>query len=178
MNIIFHTAAAISVTALLTDTNRLEHTNASKHIILTAVVAFVVGLISHAALDYIPHCYPINSKIDVAFGLAIILTLIYFSKKKYRIITALSFVGTIFPDLVDLSLPIINKQLGLTLPTFNKVFPWHWREYSGSIYSGQCSISTLNHFLLLVAIAIICWGRRTDLKTIFEKRNSKQQLID
>lgn len=167
MNIIFHTTTAIGVAVLLTDTKRLEHTVSLTPILVTAIFAFVVGVCVHGVLDYTPHCYPINSKADVVIGLLIILSLTRLAKKKFRIIVAFSFLGSVFPDLVDLSLPIINKQLGLALPTFKALFPWHWHEYSGSIYNGDCAVSTINHLLLLLTITIICWCRRTDLKKIF-----------
>jgi hypothetical protein len=169
MNIIFHTTTAISVAVLLTDTKRIEQTTTSKNVIWTSILTFTVGLISHGALDYIPHCYPINSKLDAIAGLIIILTTTWLANKKYRLIMGLSFLGSIFPDLVDLSPSIINKQIGLSLPTIDKIFPWHLHNYSGSIYTGDCDNSTLNHILLLLTICIICWCRWTDVKTIFTK---------
>jgi hypothetical protein len=169
MNVIFHTTTAISVAVLLTDTKRIEQSTTSKHVIWTSIFAFTIGLISHGALDFIPHCYPVNSKIDAIAGLTMIMTTIWLTNKKYRLIMGLSFIGSIFPDLVDLSPAIINKQLGLSLPTFDKIFPWHLNNYSGSIYNDNCYNSTLNHILLLSTIFIICWCRQTDLKTIFQK---------
>jgi hypothetical protein len=169
MNVIFHTATAISVAVLLTDTKRIEQSTTSSNVIWTSILAFTVGLISHGALDYIPHCYPINSKLDAIVGLIIILSTTWLTNKRYRIIIALSFLGSIFPDLVDLSPAIINKQLGLNFPTFEKVFPWHLHNYSGSIYNDNCNNSTLNHILLLLTIGIICWCRRTDIKAIIAK---------
>lgn len=169
MNVIFHTATAISVAVLLTDTKRIEQSTTSSNVIWTSILAFTVGLISHGALDYIPHCYPINSKLDAIVGLIIILTTTWLTNKRYRIIIALSFLGSIFPDLIDLSPAIINQQLGLNLPTFEKVFPWHLHNYSGSIYNDNCNNSTLNHILLLLTIGIICWCRRTDIKAIITK---------
>lgn len=81
----------------------------------------------------------------------------------------LSFLGCVFPDLIDLSPGIINKQLGLSLPTFGNLFPWHLHDYSGSIYTGNCNNSTLNHILLLLTSCVVCWCRRTDVKTMFKK---------
>ena len=169
MNVIFHTTTAISVAVLLTDTKRIEQTMTSKIIVWTSVLVFTVGLISHGALDYIPHCYPINSKLDAIVGLIMILTTTWLTNNKYRLIMGLSFLGSIFPDLIDLSPSIINKQLGLSLPTIDKVFPWHLHDYSGSIYNDNCNNSTLNHILLFLTICIILWCRRTDLNAIFKK---------
>ena len=169
MNVIFHTTTAISVAVLLTDTKRIEQSKTSKNVIWTSILVFTVGLISHGALDYIPHCYPVNSKLDAIAGLTMILTTIWLTNKKYRLIMGLSFLGCIFPDLLDLSPGIINKQLGLSLPTIDKIFPWHLHDFSGSIYTDNCNNSTLNHMLLLSTICIVCFCRRTDLKTMFKK---------
>lgn len=170
MNVIFHTTTALGIAVLLTDTNRIEQSISYRTIAFTGFAAFIVALVSHAALDYIPHCYPVNSKLDVIGGLLIILTLTWLTKGKYRLITALSFLGSIFPDLVDLSPAILNKQIGLELPIFDQLFPWHWHENSGSIYSSNCNVSTFNHMILVLSIAVICWCRRTDLKVLFNKR--------
>ncbi len=169
MNVIFHTTTAISVAILLTDTNRIKQSTTSEITYWTSFFAFVVGLISHGALDYIPHCYPINSKFDAIAGLGMILITIWLTKKKYRLVMGLSFLGSIIPDIVDLSPGIINKQLGLSIPIIDKIFPWHFQTYSGSIYNENCNISTLNHLLLLLTILIVCYYRRTDAKIIFKK---------
>lgn len=169
MNVFFHTITAIGVTALLSDPKILGETTSSKPFLFTAIFTFFVGMITHGVLDYVPHCYPINSKLDVFISLAMILILIWLAKKEYQIIVALSFLGSIFPDLVDLSFPILNKQLGFSLPVFDKIFPWHCSSYSGSIYSGDCSVSTLNHVLLVCTISVICWCKRTNLEVIFWK---------
>ena len=169
MNVFFHAITAIGVTALLSDSKRLEKSKSSKPFVLTAIFMFFVGIIMHGVLDFVPHCYSINSKLDVFISLAMILILIWLAKKEYRIIVALSFLGSIFPDLVDLSFPILNKQLGLSLPIYDKIFPWHWSSYSGSIYCGDCGVSTLNHVLLVCTISVICWCKRIDLEVIFWK---------
>ena len=111
MNVIFHTTTAISVAVCLIDTKRIEQSINSKNVIWISILAFTVGVISHGVLDYIPHCYPINSKLDVITGLTIILTTTFMTNKKFRLIMGLSFIGCIFPDLIDLLPAIINKQL-------------------------------------------------------------------
>jgi hypothetical protein len=163
MNVIFHTTTAFGVSVLLTDTKAMA-TATNKKVIEAGVFGFLLGLLSHGTLDYIPHCYPINSKLDAIAGLTMIIALVWLTKKRYRLITGLSFVGSLFPDLVDLSPGILNKQLGLSLPIINKIFPWHWHEYSGSIYGGDCGVSTANHLFVILTVIIICWSRRSDLK--------------
>jgi hypothetical protein len=78
-----------------------------------------------------------------------IIAFVWLTNKRYRLITGLSFVGSLFPDLVDLSPGILNKQLGQSFPIINKIFPWHWHEYSGSIYGGDCGVSTANHLFVI-----------------------------
>jgi hypothetical protein len=169
MNVIFHTTAAIGATVLLTDTARLGGKPTLGQIMPTAFYTFLIGIILHGALDFIPHCYPINSKVDAVAGLSMILTTVWLTNRHYRPISGLACLGSIFPDVVDLGPKIINKQLnlGLTLP--DNIFPWHWHEYSGSLYHEPCNVSTLNHFVLLLTTGIILWTRRTDLKAIVKK---------
>jgi hypothetical protein len=170
MNVIFHTTTAIGVTVLLTDTVRLGDKPTLQQVIPTGIYAFSIGIISHGILDFIPHCYPINSKVDAISGLLMILMTIWQTNTHFRVITGLACLGAIFPDIVDLGPKIINKQLnlGLTLP--DAIFPWHWHTYSGSIYTQTCSVSTLNHLLLVLTVGVIIWIRRTDLKVLFKKR--------
>ncbi|MFB8787050.1 hypothetical protein, partial [Pasteurella multocida] len=73
-------------------------------------------------------------------------------------------------DLIDLSPAIINKQLGWNLPIFDKLFPWHFKKYSGSIYTDDCIISTINHIAFVIVVSVICWYKRSIMKDIFSKR--------
>ncbi|WP_353548214.1 hypothetical protein [Sediminibacterium sp. KACHI17] len=167
MNVLLHTTTGIGIVVLLTNIKKIER---SKYPIVTCVCVCIAGILSHGILDTIPHCYPIPSKLDVLLGLFMILIASWFSNKKYRLIVLSSFIGCIIPDLIDLSPAIINKQLGWNLPILDKIFPWHYKEYSGSIYSGNCNISTINHILLLTIISGICWYKPVTMKTIFNNR--------
>ena len=169
MNVIFHTTTAFGVAVLLTDTRAIADAATNKKIIETGICGFLLGLLSHGALDYTPHCYPINSKLDAIAGLTMIIALVWLTTKRYRLITGLSFLGCVFPDLIDLSPSILNKQLGLSLPIMNKIFPWHWHEYSGSIYGSNCDVSTANHLFVILTVIIICWFRRTDLRQMISR---------
>jgi hypothetical protein len=169
MNVLFHTTTAIGIVVLLTNTKNIQQ---SKHIATTSLIVFVTALFSHGILDYIPHCYPIPSKLDVLLGLIMILTGVLLSNKRYRLIVALAFLGCIIPDLIDLSPAIMNKQLGWHLPIFNKIFPWHLKTYSGSIYNGQCTVSNINHIVLVVLIGAVFWLRRSTMKRIFNGNKS------
>jgi hypothetical protein len=70
------------------------------------------------------------------------------ARHEVRWILPACFLGAIFPDLADLGPAILNKQMQLNLPTV-KIFPWHWKQYSGSIYDGSRQwLSLLNHLLV------------------------------
>lgn len=169
MNVLFHTTTAIGIVVLFTNTKKIEH---PKDVLSTSLIVFITGILSHGILDYIPHCYPIPSKLDVLLGLIMILTGVLLSNKRYRIIVALALLGCIIPDLIDLSPAIINKQLGWHLPIFNKLFPWHSKTYSGSVYNGQCTVSNINHTVLVALIGIVFWFRRTTMNFIFNSNKS------
>lgn len=148
---------------------RLQDTSKPvKGIILKrSCLVFLIGIIFHGILDYIPHCYPFPSKIDAILSLLLIIVAILSADRKYRLIVAASFAGNIFPDLIDLSSGILNKYMHLNIPVFPKVFPWHWPEYSGSIYNGGCNVSNINHSIVIAMVLMICILKREDFKSIF-----------
>lgn len=167
MNVLFHTTTAIGIAVLLTETSKDKSPMVLKRQFATAFFAFIFGVIAHGAIDYIPHCYPIHSKVDMILGLMMILSLTWLSRPAYRLIIFTAFIGSVFPDLVDLGPAMANDLLALNLPIWDKVFPWHWPKYSGSLYGQDCGVSNLNHFLVVFIVLMICWFRRKDLKNIF-----------
>lgn len=168
MNVIFHTTAAIGVAVMLTDTRKPLGSIQRK--VVAGLVAFAIGVVSHGALDYIPHCYPMNPKVDIILGSIIIVITTLRCKPAYRIIVGLSFIGSIFPDLIDLSPQILNKYLATSLPIQEKIFPWHWEQYSGSIFIEDCQVSTLNHAILVLVVLGICIMRRCDFVNMFNRQ--------
>lgn len=166
MNVMFHIATGLGAAVLLTDTHRIKADASYRVIIPTAIMGFITGIIAHGALDYIPHCYPIPSKLDILLGMASIALLLYLGKGRFKWILLASLIGCIFPDLVDLLPAMLNKALDIGLPIYDKVFPWHWKTYSGSIYSGVCDVSFVNHSLVLVTVFLMIWVRRRDLRNM------------
>jgi len=169
MNVLFHAISSVTVTVLVTNTQKIEKNNTKKTIVFTCIVAFTLGIISHGILDYVPHCYPINSKVDVFISLLFISIFIFLVKGKYKLIATSSFVGCIFPDIIDLSPGIINSYLDIGVPTFNKIFPWHWQIHSGSIYDGHCNVSNFNHLLLIVIVTLLCIVKINDMRVMMKK---------
>jgi len=115
--------------------------------------AFVLGVLLHGLLDWIPHSYPINSVVDVSVSLILLIVVTIFVQPKHRFLFGACAVGVLAPDLVDLGPALINKRLGWSLPVF-KFFPWHWRQYSGSIYDGSHKIESLLLHLAVVGISL------------------------
>jgi hypothetical protein len=177
MNLIFHTTAAIGIIALVTDTGRAGANNTMKEILRTGLLAFAIGFISHAILDVIPHTYPINPTMDGILGFAFILAVARLTNENYRVISGMALVGIVLPDLIDQWPILLNKSFGFAFPEAEQVLPWHWTEYSGSIYSGESTVSDLNHLFVLVAVALICMIRRNELKTIFGREKLLPQWI-
>lgn len=170
MNVVFHTSVAVGIAVLLTDTQIQVKAARTGSIIRICFLAFFVGIIFHGILDYIPHCYPVNSKADVIISLLIISLFLWLIDKTYRWILFSAFIGSIFPDLIDLSTGILNKLLSLNLPVLNKFFPWHWSQYSGSIYNGDCNVSSLNHLMIIFTVIVILYYKRFDLSKMRNKR--------
>src|SRR2546426_6179202 len=92
---------------------------------LIAAIGFLAGVLEHGIMDYVPHSYPIPSGIDVVVSISLFILAVACTKPQFRILVTACFIGSVFPDLVDLGPPILNRHLGWTLPTV-KVFPWHW----------------------------------------------------
>jgi hypothetical protein len=163
MNIFFHVTTAVGIAVALTDTAK---TDTKKAVLITGAAAFVTGVLVHGILDYMPHTYPFAAKVDAILGLLIIAVTLFFTNRRYVWIMALAFLGCVFPDLVDLSVPIVNKYTGLSLPVGDKIFPWHQKENSGSIFTGHSTASDINHVAVLLITVIVCLCRRADFKRI------------
>jgi hypothetical protein len=162
MNVTFHIVAAVGASAALSSrklrASALQSNAPSDLPLLTA--AFVAGLLLHGLLDWLPHSYPINSAADVGVGLAVVAGAMVFVRQEHRLLLGACAFGSVLPDLVDLGPAIINKRLGWSLPVF-KFFPWHWRQYSGSIYDGSRSLeSGLCHLLIVAASFGLIWVYR------------------
>lgn len=77
------------------------------------------------------------------------------------------FSGSVFPDLIDLSPQILNKQLGVSLPEFETFFPWHKHEYSGSIYDEKHSRSIIYQIIVVLVVVVICYFNKRKLRRLF-----------
>lgn len=169
MNVLMHTLSAVGLTLLISTPNKGKPTLQSKKKLWIIFSGFLLGIFTHGILDYIPHCYPINSKVDVIGSMILILTLVYFIDASYKLILIACITGCLLPDIIDLSPQIINHLMDTNLPIYNKIFPWHFPKYSGSIYNNDCENSSLNHGMILVTVLLICSIKSNLLISMFKK---------
>ena len=167
MNVVFHTLASVATAAVLSTELKEKPINSTTGLTVL-VIGFGTGILLHGLLDWSPHQYPLPSVLDVGVGLILFSIVFMLAHKEARWILFVCFLGAIFPDLVDLGPAILNKQMQLQLPVV-KIFPWHWKEYSGSIYDGsRCWLSILNH-LIVAGISgwLILRFRRSLIRNLF-----------
>ena len=128
------------------------------------IVGFILGILIHGILDFSPHEYPIPSKIDVVLALILLSIFLFISQRQNFLLILVCFAGSIFPDVIDLGPEIANKYLGIEFPHFPfHIFPWHWKEYSGSIYDGNHRIeSIIYHLSLLFVCSILLYTNRNN----------------
>ncbi len=171
MNVIFHTVLSIGISSAVINPKTIEK---GKNITIVKFISilFFLGIIAHGVLDIIPHCYPINSKIDFIISLFLICTAILCLNKRYRVLVAFSFLGALFPDIIDLSIPILNKYAYLNITVHENYFPWHWKIYSGSIYSSNCTKSSIYQTILVISIILICYLNRWKYYSVLKKDNT------
>jgi hypothetical protein len=170
MNVTFHIVAAVGATAALSSRKKsVSSLQSSSSDLLLLPGAFVAGVLLHGLLDWLPNSYPINSAVDVGIGLAVLAGVIVFVRREHRSLLSVCVFGSVLPDMVDLGPAILNKRLGWSLPVV-KFFPWHWHQYSGSIYDGSRSLeSMLCHLLVVGTSFALIWVYRTTFFAIREK---------
>jgi hypothetical protein len=154
MNVTFHVLTGIGMAAALSP-RQPQVAVASLAAGLGATIAL------HGLLDYVPHSYPIRSGADVILALVLLGAAWLLAKPHLRLLLITCFLGSILPDLIDLGPGILNRHAGLHLPEV-KLFPWHWKQYSGSIYDGSRNTESTALHLLVLAGAISAIGLRRE----------------
>jgi hypothetical protein len=145
MNVVFHTLVSLATAAVLASRIKEKEPISSTKGIAISVIGFATGIVSHGVLDWLPHHYPLPSIADIIVSLVLFSGVCILARREARWVLLICFVGAIFPDLVDLGPAIVNKQMQSSLPVV-KLFPWHWKEYSGSIYDDSRRwLSMANH---------------------------------
>jgi len=155
VNVTFHTMLALGTAAVLSSMHRVTPSVGSfnRGTTLLPVIGFSIGILFHGVIDYLPHSYPIPSRIDIVLSLALAALAIAMSKPQNRLLVLACYLGCIFPDVVDLGPPAINRLFDWKLPMF-KISPWHWPQYSGSIYDGTRQWESCSLHVVVVALSI------------------------
>ena len=167
MNVTFHIIGSFATAAVLS----LKKQETPLSLWKKYLFGFATGIIIHGVLDYLPHQYPLASKIDVALALFLLVVFLAVSQSRNFLLILICYAGSIFPDLIDLGPAIATKHLGIPFPQFPfKIFPWHLKQFSGSIYDGTRDFeSALYHSLALLASTGLLYAYR---KRIFRLREN------
>ncbi|MCP4396765.1 MAG: hypothetical protein GY801_05630 [bacterium] len=161
MGVTFHTLTSLSIAVTFAAHSRRPLTFRDIQGQWKALVAMLfICVLSHGLLDVIPHGYPFPAPIDILLsimGMAMILVIV---NNEWRSLMLFCWSGCLLPDVIDLTLPILNGQLGTTFPTY-RLFPWHWGRYSGSIFDGSKPFeSALYHIIVVVCCLLVLFVQR------------------
>lgn len=140
--------------------------------ILITSVFINVGL--HGIFDILPHAYPFKGFMDIMLSLVLLgIVLLLVQARSIPVIIA-CFFGGVLPDIIDLGPAIVNKLNIVDLPVI-KVFPWHWPQFSGSIFDNRNVLTSLFCHIAVVVILIIVvylnWGYICE--SILRRRDNK-----
>lgn len=149
MNVTFHVLGSLATAAVLSK-------GKTPFALWKYACGFAAGILLHGVLDFSPHQYPLSSKIDVVLALILLAFFSFLVPRRNLLLFWVCYAGAIFPDVLDLSPEIIYKYLGITIPHLPfKIFPWHWKQYSGSIYDGSGSLESSTYYFLVLLISLV-----------------------
>lgn len=96
LNLVFHTAFSISTSSVLSKNIEQKHST-----IKYLVMGFIGNILVHGVMDLIPHNYPIQTKFDILFSVAMFLLTIIIVNKKFVPMGFCCFLGGALPDIID-----------------------------------------------------------------------------
>jgi hypothetical protein len=170
MSVVFHTVVGASIAHVAATTLRRH---ADREIdrpgVRLMIVVGLLALLSHGVLDGLKHGYPLTPLVDVGASLVLATSWCLLVRRPLRLMFAVALAGSFAPDVIDHTLPILRYQAHLPVPLnpLGPLFPWHWGEGSGSMYSGaphKChdldarrngAVSLANHVLV---VGLACGG--------------------
>ena len=185
MNVVFHALASFGLSHVAARDLPAEPSPPRRDL-RVIVPAFVAGVLSHGLLDGLKHGYPIPYAVDPPLALLLAVAWCACATRRYRLLVAIVFVGAVLPDLVDLGPGIVNRLFGWRLPTLHHhLFPWHWRDGSGSLYPSKgrrllpCeatldggdnqTVSITNHFIVVALALLAIASNRTPFRRLGRK---------
>lgn len=156
MNVTFHALGSFATAAVLSaKLAPCENGFFLRSDLPFLAIGFITGILLHGVLDFAPHGYLFPAAFDIALCLALFAAFAFMVRRRNLILLIACYVGCLFPDIVDLLPAMINKRVNLGLPVI-KLFLWHWRDFSGSIYDGSRQFeSNLWHSLLFATSVIL-----------------------
>jgi hypothetical protein len=166
MNIAFHTLAAFATgTALAARMPERPSGRPLDRRDLPWLAAGLAGnVLLHAAMDLAPHTYPIPWRLDMAASAAFIALVLAALRPRYALLLAAAFLGGLLPDLVDQGPGLLNRLLGLHLPT-REFFIFHSLRYVVAASLGhEVLLSAVSHGLVLAGCAALLVANRRALR--------------
>ncbi|WP_142414294.1 hypothetical protein [Hathewaya massiliensis] len=148
MNLTYHTLVGVTTSTVISNNN---HNINIKNI----WIPILLNILLHGLMDIIPHNYPLSLFIDCVFtSILILLVLIFFNKRKYKI-TLICVFGAIIPDIID---KLIIKYL---LHSNNYLFIFHKSKFINRFYGMYLKMISGQYFWVLnitnIIIVIICF---------------------
>lgn len=117
------------------------------------LAGFSVGIFLHGVFDYLPHWHPFASGVDLMLAVAMTLVAFGFTERSEWTLVGACLFGSILPDLIDFGPTMADIMLGLPVPSLPfRVFPWHWENYSGSVYDGSNGTASAVLHISIVAV--------------------------
>jgi hypothetical protein len=170
MNVTFHALTAVGiahVAAIRLEPSREGWFYRSDVWVLGS--AFTLGVLSHGVLDGLKHGYPIQTVPDVLCAGILAIGWCMCLHRRFVLLFACVCLASFAPDIVDFGPRLLRSLTGIWTPTLaaNPLFPWHWPDGSGSMYSmlskapvptkildvGQNRIVSWTNHLIVVAFA-------------------------
>jgi hypothetical protein len=171
MNATFHALTAVGIAhiaAMRLDSSRERWFYHSDVWVLGS--AFTLGVLSHGVLDGLKHGYPIQTVPDVLCAGVLAICWCKCVHRRFFLLFASVSLASFAPDIVDHGPRMLRSATGIWTPVLDAtpLFPWHWPDGSGSMYSmlsrapqptrildvGQNRIvSWTNHFIVVAFAA-------------------------
>ena len=170
MNVTFHALAAVGIAHIAAI--RLEPSGEGwfcRSDLWVLGSAFTLGVLSHGVLDGLKHGYPIQTVPDILCAGILAISWCMCVHRRFFLLFASVSLASFAPDIVDHGPKMLRAATGIWTPVLHAspLFPWHWPDGSGSMYSmlskapeptrildiGQNRIISWSNHLIVVAFA-------------------------
>ena len=170
MNVTFHALSAVGIAHIAAI--RLEPSREGwfcRSDVWVLASAITLGVLSHGVLDGLKHGYPMHTVPDVLCAGVLVICWCLCVHRRFFLLFASVSLASFAPDIVDLGPRMLRSATGIWTPAFDAtpLFPWHWPDGSGSMYSmlskapeptrildvGQNRIVSWTNHLIIVAFA-------------------------